>query len=347
MKRFTRVRTARPAPLRRAVAVASVLALGLAACGGSAEEDDAEAAAAPSDETEETDVSDETDDAGEGDDAAGDEDAESAASDPCPDVLRFSDTGVEGLEQLVVEFEDFRVAMEEATGKEIEFFPISGRTAAGTALEFDEIDLLLTGPAEYVVLQSEADAIPVTGVTRPGYKAMIVVPADSDIETIEDLEGRTVLTKEVGSTSGHLGPLAMLVDAGLEPGSSVEVIPLGSTRLEAFEAGEGDALGTGFGDFEEVEEALGGEGSIRLLAEGPDLPNDLFIARAGLGQECADWLRTELVDNQQVLLDAITGTGEADKYLESEFVPAADEDYDPTRAAFEAAGYEDFAELPE
>ncbi|MFP4233851.1 MAG: PhnD/SsuA/transferrin family substrate-binding protein [Nitriliruptoraceae bacterium] len=337
MKRFTRVRTARQAPLRRAVAVASVLALGLAACGGSAEEDDAEAAAAPS---EEEDDSDETDDTG------GEEEAE-AASDPCPDVLRFSDTGVEGLEQLVVEFEDFRVAMEEATGKEVEFFPISGRTAAGTALEFDEIDLLLTGPAEYVVLQAEADAIPVTGVTRPGYKAMIVVPADSDIETIEDLEGRTVLTKEVGSTSGHLGPLAMLVEAGLEPGVNVEVIPLGSTRLEAFEAGEGDALGTGFGDFEEVEEALGGEGSIRLLAEGPDLPNDLFIARAGLGEECAEWLRTELVDNQDVLLDAITGTGEADKYLESEFVPAADEDYDPTRAAFEAAGYSDFAELPE
>lgn len=340
MSLFTRSLTNRPTGLLRAAALASGLALALTACGGSGDDaaaDDAEEVAAES--------AADIEEAASGDDAEQADD--SAASDPCPDTLRFSDTGVEGLEQLVVEFEDFRVAMEEATGKDVEFFPISGRTAAGTALEFDEIDLLLTGPAEYVVLQAEADAIPVTGVTRPGYKAMIVVPGDSDIESLEDLEGRTVLTKEVGSTSGHLGPLAMLVEAGLEPGANVEVVPLGSTRLEAFQAGEGDALGTGFGDFDETEEAMGGEGSIRLLAEGPDLPNDLFIARAGLGEECADWLREELVENQQVLLDAITGTGEADKYLESEFVPAADEDYDPTRAAFEAAGYSDFAELPE
>lgn len=259
--------------------------------------------------------------------------------DPCPDTIRFSDTGVEGLETLVLEFEDFRVAMEEATGKSVEFFPISSRTAAATALEFDEIDLLLTGPAEYVVLQAEADALPVVGITRPGYRAMIVVPEDSPAQSLEDLRDQTVITKEVGSTSGHLGPLEMLIQAGLEPGRDVEVIPLDATRIEAFGAGEGEALGTGLAGFEEVEEELGGGGSIRLLEEGPDLPNDLFVARTGLGQECATWMQQALVESQQVLLDAIVGTGENDKYLESEFVAAADEDYNPTRAAFEAAGY--------
>jgi phosphonate transport system substrate-binding protein len=327
-----------------------LVALVAVACGG-AEGDGEDAAATGADESAGgSDVVDEEpndESASDGDEGVAAASADGADNDPCPDTLRFSDTGVEGLEQLVVEFEPFRLAFEEATGKAVEFFPISGRTAAGTALEFDEIDLLLTGPAEYVVLQAEADAIPVTGITRPGYKAMIVVPGDSEVESIEDLEGGTVLTKEIGSTSGHLGPLAMLVEAGLEPGGDVEVVPLGSTRLEAFQSGEGDALGTGFGDFEETEEAMGGEGSIRLLAEGPDLPNDLFIARAGLGEECAGWLRETLVDNQQVLLDAIVETGEADKYEESEFVAAADEDYDPTRSAFVAAGYEDFASLPE
>jgi phosphonate transport system substrate-binding protein len=282
-----------------------------------------------------------------GSEDSGTEAAAADGSDPCPDVLRFSDTGVEGLEQLVVEFEDFRLAMEEATGKDVEFFPISSRTAAGTALEFDEIDLLLTGPAEYVVLQAEADALPVVGVTRPGYRAMIVVPADSDVQGLEELRGGTVITKEVGSTSGHLGPLTMLIDAGLEPGRDVDVVPLGATRIEAFGSGEGDALGTGFSDFEEIEEELGGEGSIRLLEEGPDLPNDLFIARSGLGQECATWLQEELVANQDTFLEAITGTGEADKYLESEMVAADDDDYDTTRDAFEAAGFSDLETVPD
>lgn len=264
----------------------------------------------------------------------------------CPQTLRFSDTGVEGLETLVVEFEGFRVAFEEATGKDVEFFPISSRTAASTALEFDEIDLLLTGPAEYVVLKQEADAIPIVGITRPGYRSMIVTRADSPVTTLADLENGTVITKEVGSTSGHLGPLEMLANAGLVAGTDVDVVPLGATRIAAFGAGEGDALGTGLSDFEEIEEELGA-GSIRMVAEGPDLPNDLFVARSALGAGCATWLQETLTENQQILLDAITATGESDKYLESEFLVASDSDYDPTRVAFEAAGFADFGSLPD
>ncbi len=322
------------------LAAAAATAMLLSACGGAAEEEEPTAAAA-----EESSSADE--DATDGREADEQATEVAASEDPCPDVLRFSDTGVEGLETLVIEFEDFRVALEEITGKEVEFFPISSRTAAATALEFDEIDLLLTGPAEYVVLKAQADAIPVTGVTRPGYRAMIVATAESGITSLEELEGGTVVTKEVGSTSGHLGPLEMLIAAGLEPGVNVEVIPLGSTRVEAFAGGDGDALGTGLKDFEEIEEELGGPGSIVMVEEGPDLPNDLFVARAGLGQECADQIQQQLVDNGQILLDAITSTGENDKYLESEFVAASDSDYDPTRAAFEAAGFSDYASLPD
>lgn len=269
-----------------------------------------------------------------------------SGADPCPDVLRFSDTGVEGLETLVLEFEDFRLALEEATGKDVEFYPISSRTAASTALEFDEIDLLLTGPAEYVVLQQEAEAIPVTGVTRDNYQAAIFVRGDTDIADISDLQGATLVTKEVGSTSGHLGPLEMLVSADLQPDVDVEIVALADIQIETFASGEGDALATGISDFPEIEEIMG-EGNVEILAEGPDLPNDLFVAREGLGTECADWLQGELVDNQDVLLEAIVQTGENDKYLDSEFVPAADEDYNPTRVAFEAAGFERFADLPD
>lgn len=273
--------------------------------------------------------------------------AGASSSDPCPATLRFSDTGVEGLETLVLEFEDFRVALEGVTGKSVEFYPISSRTAAATAFEFEEIDLLLTGPAEYVVLRAQVQAIPISGVTRPGYRAMIVVAKDSGITELADLKGRTIVTKEVGSTSGHLGPLEMLIAAGLNPGVDIEVIPMGSTRIEVFANGDADAIGTGLKDFEEIEEELGGEGTIELLAEGPDLPNDLFIAREGLGEECGDWLRERFVENQQILLDAITQTGENDKYLESVILPAADSDYDPTRAAFEAAGFADFTSVPD
>lgn len=261
--------------------------------------------------------------------------------------LRFSDTGVEGLEVLQVEFEDFRVALEEATGLEVEFQPMSSRTAAATALEYDDLDVLLTGPAEYVVLKAEAEAISVVGVTRQNYRPAIYVRADSDIESVEDLEGRQMITKEVGSTAGHLGPLEMLDSAGLDPNAGdVEIVPLSDTHIDAFTAGDGDALGTGIDDQETVNE-LAGEGEVVVLEEGPDLPNDLFVARTGLGQDCADFLEAQLIENQDVLLEAIVSTGENDKYIGSEFVDAEDSDYDPVRRAFEAAGFDDYAELPD
>lgn len=286
-------------------------------------------------------------------DADADESASGASADTAAGVcaefepLRFSDTGVEGLETLVLEFEDFRVALEEATGLDVEFEPMASRTAAATALEYDDLDVLLTGPAEYVVLKEEADAIPLVGVTRDNYKAAIFKRADSDLESVEDLAGKQMITKEVGSTSGHLGPLEMLDSAGLDPNAGdVEVVPLSDTHIEAFATGDGDALGTGISDFEAVQEAMG-DNAVEILAEGPDLPNDLFIARTGLGDDCANYLSDALEENQDVLLEAIVQTGENDKYLGSEFVDATDSDYDPTRRAFEAAGFEQYADLPD
>ena len=280
---------------------------------------------------------------------AGDKAAASGDAGVCAEFepLRFSDTGVEGLETLVLEFEDFRVALEETTGLDIEFEPMASRTAAATALEYDDLDVLLTGPAEYVVLKEEADAIPLTGVTRDNYKAAIFKRADSDLESVEDLEGTQVITKEVGSTSGHLGPLEMMDSAGLDPNAGdVEVMPLSDTHIEAFATGDGDALGTGISDLEALEEAMGDE-EVEILAEGPDLPNDLFIARTGLGEDCAGYLQDSLNKNQDVLLEAIVQTGENDKYIDSEFVDAEDADYDPTRRAFEAAGFDQYADLPD
>lgn len=54
------------------------------------------------------------------------------------------------------------------------------------------------------------------------YWAQILVPRDSDIETIEDLEGLTWAIPDLGSTSGYLVPLVMLEEAGVTPGETVE-----------------------------------------------------------------------------------------------------------------------------
>jgi len=67
--------------------------------------------------------------------------------------VKFAVTDIEGLEALQQEFGGFEKALEQATGLEVELFPVSSRTAAVEAMNSGQVDLVLTGPAEYVVMK--------------------------------------------------------------------------------------------------------------------------------------------------------------------------------------------------
>lgn len=63
------------------------------------------------------------------------------------------------------------------------------------------------------------------------YKSIIAVPDDSDIESVEDLEGKTVSFSDPLSTSGFLYPAAAMKDAGVDIGN----LPEGNGSQAAFE----------------------------------------------------------------------------------------------------------------
>jgi phosphonate transport system substrate-binding protein len=54
------------------------------------------------------------------------------------------------------------------------------------------------------------------------YWAQVLVPRDSEIDGLEDLEGLTWAIPDLGSGSGYLVPLVMLNDVGVTPGEIVE-----------------------------------------------------------------------------------------------------------------------------
>ena len=56
----------------------------------------------------------------------------------------------------------------------------------------------------------------------PNYWAQILVPRDSDIQSIEDLNGLKWAYPDAGSTSGYLAILPMMNEAGVEPGETLE-----------------------------------------------------------------------------------------------------------------------------
>ena len=70
------------------------------------------------------------------------------------DTIRLAITDVDGLESLQREFGPFKAAFEKVSGLKVEFFPVSGRTAAVEAMAAKQVDFVLTGPAEYIVFQA-------------------------------------------------------------------------------------------------------------------------------------------------------------------------------------------------
>ncbi|SES03509.1 phosphate/phosphite/phosphonate ABC transporter substrate-binding protein [Salipaludibacillus aurantiacus] len=255
-----------------------------------------------------------------------------------PETLRFADTGVEGMEELQREFGPFKETLEDVLDIEVEFFAVTDRIIGATALEYDQVDMLLAGPSEYVQINNTVpESYPFVGIERSEYHAAFIVHEDSEYETLDDIVGTSIAMKDAGSTSGHIGPSSILIEEGYDLDNDFDIQLLDSVRIEAFKNHEVDVLATGIKDYYEMVEE-DGEGHYRLLHEGPPLPNDAFVASPELPEDFVEEVQTLMLENQEDILDSILVTGENDKYIEAGFVSAEDADYDSMRRAYETLG---------
>ncbi|MGK7957786.1 MAG: phosphate/phosphite/phosphonate ABC transporter substrate-binding protein [Crocosphaera sp.] len=263
-----------------------------------------------------------------------------------PDTLRFAVTDVQGLEELQRDFEPFRDALAETLGKEIEFFPVADRTAAAIALQADQVDIVLTGPAEYVVMQAKTQAVPFIAITRPNYRSVIAVHKNGGINALEDLKGKTIAMSDLGSTSGQLGPTKILVDAGLKPEEDIEIKMLGDADLQAFQNEDVQAWGGAALDYDRFMEAKSLKSEdYPIVKQGDLLPSDVFIASNKLKPEYVEEIKKGMMENQEQLIGAIVSVDTNEKYQGSTLVEAKDSDYDPIREAYQAIGINDFTEF--
>lgn len=199
--------------------------------------------------------------------------AAQSVSETCPSPLRMADTGIEGMGDLREVFGPFAETFEEPTGVELTLFALSNRTAAATALQFDEVEFVFAGPSELVLFQQLAEMDILFSVVRPNYGSSFVVKADSDIMTLADLEGRRVALKDVGSTSGHIFPMMLMAEAGLDPERDVDIVMAGDARIQVLINGDVEAMGGGNKDWDAVRAQDPGT-EYRLPAQTDTLPGD-------------------------------------------------------------------------
>lgn len=255
-------------------------------------------------------------------------------------------TDVEGLERLQAEWGPFKTALEAATGETFNFFPVSSRTASAEALRGETVDFVVTGPAEYIVINTMTSATPVIGFGRPDYRCAIIVRADAGIDSMDDLKGTKVAFGDIGSTSNMLCPMQLMADYGVSPINDIEAIHTArNIAHEALKAGDVAAIGINEGSW--ISSARDKDTSVpygffKVLARSGDLPNDMILAGAHVPAEVQALVRDSIISNKAEIIAAITTHEENGKYLGMDLVPVVDANYNVVRSMYTTAGYPQF-----
>ncbi|MGK7889229.1 MAG: phosphate/phosphite/phosphonate ABC transporter substrate-binding protein [Leptolyngbyaceae cyanobacterium] len=265
----------------------------------------------------------------------------SSTSVELPDVIYFTDTGAIGLEELEADHGPFRDALATVLGRRVELVALEDQVSAALLLKEGKVDLALAGPSEYVVIKARTNAQPVLALTRPGYRSIFVAKARSGIRAIADLRGKTLALSDIGSTSGHLGPIQILTAAGLNPQTDLEIQMLGDDgSIAALQTDQVEVWGGSSGDYADL--VGDNPDDFVVVHEGELLPSDIFIAGSHLELEVVEAIATLMQANEAILVEAVAS--QQSKYASSELRIPNDAAYDPIRAAYTAIGQGNFLE---
>jgi phosphonate transport system substrate-binding protein len=262
--------------------------------------------------------------------------------------LRFAVTDIVGLEELQTEYGGFQKALSAVSGIELRFFPVNNRTAAVESMKSKRIDVVLTGPAEYIIFRSRTSAYPIVGFSRPDYFSALVTMANNGINTVRDLKGKRVACGDVGSTSKHLGPMQLLKDGGVDPLKDIQAQHVGTkVGWEALKRGDVAAFGMTYGNYLSLREKDNLEpGAYRVIARGADLPNDPLVAGPHVDKQIIEKPKSAFQSRSQELIKALLTGNDTQKYRGMKFITRIDDrDYDVVRSMYGTIGHKQFAQF--
>ncbi|MFQ5595290.1 MAG: phosphate/phosphite/phosphonate ABC transporter substrate-binding protein [Anaerolineae bacterium] len=241
-------------------------------------------------------------------------------------------TGGEAIERL----------LEEKTGYEIDTNVATSFAAVVEAMGAGNADIGWLNTFGYILAHEKYGVEVILATVRfgaPFYTGQIVVGADTGIETLADLKGKTMCWVDPLSTSGYVIPRVMLQAEGLDPDADfAKTVEAGSHNNVIIAVYNGDCdAGASYvdarssveDDFPDVKD------KVVVIAESPEIPNDTVSVRKDLP--------ADVVANIQNALLEISQTEEGQAALEeiyeiSELTVKDDSFYDGFRATLDAAG---------
>jgi len=196
------------------------------------------------------------------------------------------------------------------------------------------------GAADVILksLRYDVDDNGILLVSQPlvdGYKSQLVVHADSGIETLDDLVGKTIAISSFTSTSGFVWPANLLADNDIDPETDVTWVNAGGhdAAILAVVNGQADAAFTFkdartlvVGDYPNINEL------VIHLQDTESIPNDTISVIPNLDPDLIERIQEAFLaiaadDAKIAVMDAI--------YSHKGYAIATDDEYDIVRTYLE------------
>lgn len=260
-----------------------------------------------------------------------------------PDQLVFSIIPTEETTQELNLYQSVLTRLKENTGKNIDFFMPTSYASVIEGMINGWVHVGVHGPNSYIIAKEKDPSLEVFATYAkkkghlqeegPGYRAALIVRADSEFDSIDSLEGSVVGLTDPASTSGNLLPRVVfkkeIGGTDLDDYFS-KVVYTGSHDLSTLAVKEGrvDAAFVATHRFDNViDRDLATMDEFRVLWESPVIPQDPFVYDSDLCEPIKEAIRNTFLtlhekEDAQAFLDNINS---------AKFVAMSDEDYDIIR----------------
>lgn len=181
-------------------------------------------------------------------------------------------------------------------GTKADFVPIFNAVTKSTGLHFDirvgqsysavmeamclkQTEIAFFGAASYIPVRDKGCAKLLAVAVHKGasvYHSGIFASTNSSYKSLKDTKGARLALGDVNSTSSFVYPVAMLMDAGVDPARDMgQVVITGShaNSLKAVAEGKADLSGASFDSFEKaVKQGAIDPTKVRVLAKSEPIP---------------------------------------------------------------------------